>query len=297
MPLVLNAVAVLLITLIAVIGLAAWLAAGFALRRRRPDPQSTPDEFDLPFEHVTFSARDGVLLGGRLTAEAGSKRPTVIFCAGMFGSMDGDTPMLPMFASAGFDVLQFDWRGHGISDGTRGTLGVREILDVHGAVDFLQSRGIRRIGLMGFSFGGAVALRAAAEDPRVACAACDGGYVNLQHAVEGFAVERFGRRARMFLRPFVWLVLRLVEVRLAASLRPVSPLDAVGRISPRPVLFVHGEDDPFVPVSDQDAIFHACGDPKQLWRVPGAGHREAHRIAAEEYRERVIGFFRAHLRG
>jgi fermentation-respiration switch protein FrsA (DUF1100 family) len=268
----------------------AWLLAGQMVRRRKPDPPCTPEDFDLPFEHVTFTARDGLKLGGWLAGEAG-RRPTIIFCAGMFGSMDGDTHMLPPFIAAGFDVLQFDWRGHGISDGRRNTLALHETQDLLGAIDFLQAQGVQRIGLMGFSMGGAVALRVAADDRRVACVVCDGGFVHIAHALEGFAAER----THLPLKPLLWLVMRLVEVRLGARLDQASPLPHAGRIGPRPALFIHGADDVLVPRADQDALFAACGEPKSLWRVEGAGHREAYKVAPEEYKRRVLDFFRVNL--
>ena len=267
-----------------------WLMAGQMVRRPKPDPPASPEDYDLPSEDVSFTTRDGVLIGGWLIGEKG-RRPTVIFCAGLFGSMDGDIHLTPHFIDAGFDVLQFDWRGHGISHGGRVTLGLRERLDLLAALDFLQARGVRRIGLLGFSMGGAVALRAAAADQRVACVVCDGGYVHIERTLEGFFRARLG----LPLRPVVWLLLRLVELRLWARLGPISPLPVVSQISPRPVLFIHGAEDPFVPVADQDALFAACGDPKWLWRVPGAGHREAYEREPDEYRARVLSFFRANL--
>jgi fermentation-respiration switch protein FrsA (DUF1100 family) len=276
----------------ALVLIAAWLIAGQIVRRREPDPACTPEDVGLPFEHVTFPSRDGVMLGGRLTSERGSRRPVVVFCAGLFGSMDGDTALVPHFFSAGFDVLQFDWRGHGISDGRRVTLGIREADDLRGALDFLQARGVRAVGLMGFSMGGAVALRVAAEARRAICLAVDGPLVHVRHAVQGFLRKRTG----MPLRPFAWLVVRLAGLRLGGlPLGEASPLSAAGRISPRPVLFIHGADDPFVPPADQDALFGASGEPKTLWRVAGAGHREAYDRAPEDYLSHVIGFFQMHL--
>lgn len=284
-----------LLTAVAAILLAAWLISGRIVRRRPPDLTDTPDNYGLPFEHVTFTARDGVELGGRLTSERGSQRPTVVFCAGMFGSMDGDAPLVPHFWRAGFDVLQFDWRGHGISDGPRVTLGLREPDDLRGALDFLQARGVPRIGLMGFSLGGAVALRTAAEDPRAACVVSDGGFATVEGALTGGVAERLGERTARVLRPLLWLVLRFVEVRLGERLSTASPLPVVGRIAPRPVLMIHGADDPLVPPAAQVALIEACQPPKALWQVEGAGHREAYERAPEEYLRRVLGFFRAGL--
>ena len=72
--------------LVLLILLAAWLMAGQMVRRRPPDPPAPPGDFNLSFEHVIFAARDGVKLGGWLSGEG--RRPTIVFCAGMFGSMD-----------------------------------------------------------------------------------------------------------------------------------------------------------------------------------------------------------------
>ncbi len=283
----------ILAALVLLVLLAAWLMAGQMVRRRPPDPPASPEDVGLPFEPVTFGARDGVKLGGWLIGEG--KRPTVIFCAGMFGSMDGDVHMAPHFVRAGFNVLQFDWRGHGISDGERTTLGLRERLDLLGAVDFLQSRGIQRIGLMGFSMGGAVALRVAGEDVRAACVVSDGGFARMESALVGYAMERTKGRGRWLFQAFAKLVLGMVGVRLGESVYQAAPMPVVGRIAPRPVLFIHGADDPFVPPADQDALYEACGEPRQLWRVPGAGHREVYNRQPDEYIERVMAFFRAGL--
>ena len=65
----------------------------------------------------------------------------------------------------------------------------------------------------------------------------------------------------------------------------------VRQISPRPVLLIHGEQDPYVPRSEIQALYKAAGNPKALWIVPGAGHRQADQTSPEEYWARVLGFF------
>jgi uncharacterized protein len=294
MTLSIPVLALATLILMALIALcAAWLVSGRMLAHRSPDPALTPADFGLRYEAITFSAQDGVRLGGRLTGEGG--RPVVIICAGMFGSMDGDTALVPMFVAAGLDVFQFDWRAHGQSAGRRGSLGLHELRDVQGALDYLEGRGAGPIGLMGLSFGGAVALRAAAQDRRVACVACDSAVVQFAQAVQGLIAERAGAQAAAALRPWIALVLWLVRLRLGQSLDDAGPLGWVGRIAPRPVLLVQGALDPLVPVVDQDALFSACGEPKSLWWVRGAGHRQAHQLDPQEYQRRVAGFFAANL--
>lgn len=288
-----------LIVLLVLFIVAAWLVSGRMLARRTPDPARTPGDVAVPFERVIFAARDGARLQGRLTKTIPADRDTravIVFCAGMFGSMDGDTDMIPMFTEAGYDVFQFDWRAHGQSEGKRNTLGLTEPLDVLGALDFLELRGIRRVGLMAFSFGGAVALRAVALDHRPLAVACDGAFVRISHAVGALLAERFGGPAAILLRPLVGLALQFAGLRLHDSLRRAEPLEAVAQVSPRPVLFVHGVQDTIVPLADQDDLFTACGDPKSMWQVDGVGHREAHKRYPEEYRRHIIEFFDAHMR-
>jgi fermentation-respiration switch protein FrsA (DUF1100 family) len=71
----------------------------------------------------------------------------------------------------------------------------------------------------------------------------------------------------------------------------------VGRISPRPLLLIHGEEDETVPVRHAQLLFDAAGDPKQLWRLPGVGHVGAYFADRPEYVRRVTAFFSDALGG
>jgi alpha-beta hydrolase superfamily lysophospholipase len=289
-PLLVDALIVLLAAATLTL-LAAWLAAGQAIRRRKPDPRRLPDAVGVPFEFVTLHARDGLELAGRYSGQRDG-RPTVIMAAGQFGSMDGDTDFVPVLVRGGFDVLQFDWRAHGSSEGRHTTFGVREVDDLRGAVDFLQGRGVKRIGVVGFSMGGAIALRAAAADGRIACVVADGPFTDLASSMGSFIRGKVG----LPLWPLVGLVMAFTRLRLGGTdPREASPLGSVAAISPRPVLFIHGTDDPLVPPADQEALYAACGAPKTLWQVEGAGHRGAMQAQPAAYERRVVGFFKSHL--
>jgi fermentation-respiration switch protein FrsA (DUF1100 family) len=169
------------------------------------------------------------------------------------------------------------------------TLGLREVDDLRGAIDFLQARGVDEVGLMSFSMGAGIALRVAAEDARVCCVAADGPYTSVERIVEGGLRRRLG----IPLRGLAWLVVRMAELRLGGvRLSVTSPLPAVAAIAPRPVLFIQGADDPFVTPAEQARLLEACGEPKALWQVPGAGHREAYRLLPDDYTSHLITFFR-----
>lgn len=270
----------------------AWFVSGRMIRRRPPDPFTDPAVYDLDAEEVRFPSRDGLLLGG-YWIPARHRRGTVVLLPGQGGSLDPDLTYVPALNRRGYDVLLFDFRAHGRSQGDHVTWGCAEWLDVLGALDFLQSRGIDRVALWGFSMGAAVAIRTAPETEMVTAVVSDGCYADLRGAILGWATARglpypltawFGR-----------LVLVMVGWRLGCRLEETAPVRWVGRISPRPLLFIQGERDPYVPPRDFERLWQAAREPKERWVVPGAGHREADKLYPAAYRQRVIRFLDRHL--
>jgi len=160
--------------LLAAGGLAAlaWSFSGRMIARRTPNTRTSPADHGLPFEEVAFQARDGVPLRGWFIP-APQARGTVVFCHGHAGSMDPDVQYAPWFHQAGLNVLMFDFRGHGRSDGERVSMGALERQDLLGAMDYLAGRGIERAGVLGFSMGGVVAILTAPLDERIVAVASD----------------------------------------------------------------------------------------------------------------------------
>jgi uncharacterized protein len=89
-----------------------------------------------------------------------------------------------------------------------------------------------------------------------------------------------------------WLGGRLAGMPLATA----SPLEAVERIAPRPLLLIHGDADHLIPPSDSQEIYDAAGEPKALWLAPGSRHVGAAGDHPEEYRRRVLEFLEEWLR-
>ncbi|NOZ27092.1 MAG: alpha/beta fold hydrolase [Chloroflexi bacterium] len=272
----------------------AWFASGRLVCRRNPDPPVDPSAYGLEAEEVRFPSRDGLLLGG-YWIPARRRKGTVVLLPGQGGSLDPDLIYAPALVHRGYDVLLFDFRGHGRSQGDYVSWGYYEYLDLLGALDFLQQRGIHQVGVWGFSMGAAVAIRSAADAEAIAAIVSDGSYADLQGALYGWAAARGlqGRAIEWFAR----LILKMAGWRLGCQLENASPVRWVGHVSPRPILFIQGERDPFVPMRDFLRLWHAAQEPKERWIVPGAGHREADKLYPAAYRQRVLDFFDRHLAG
>lgn len=170
--------------LLAVLTALAWAGSSKLMARRVPNPQTSPADFDLTFEDVSFQSRDSLTLRGWFIP-ANPAKPAIIFCHGHAGSMDPDVAYAPWFHAAGFNVLMFDFRAHGRSEGNRVSLGYFERQDLLGAVDYLQGRGIMEVGVMGFSMGGAVGVTTAAQCESIRATISDGGSAHLESAVVG----------------------------------------------------------------------------------------------------------------
>jgi alpha-beta hydrolase superfamily lysophospholipase len=267
----------------------AWHVAAQVIHRRAPDAVADPADLDLDYEPVTFHSRDGLRLGGWFLPAAQPVRGTVIFCHGHAGSLDPDLNYVPAFHRRGYHVLQFDFRAHGRSEGQHVSMGYHERSDLLGAVDHLRARGIERVGVLGFSMGGAVAISTAAQCPSIAAVASDGGFARLRPTL------RTGLQQRglppWLARCLVPIVVRIAGWRLGCDLTVADPLRWIAQISPRPVLLIHGGQDVYVSRAEIEDLYAAAGNPKALWIVPEAEHRQVDKARPQEYMRRVLGFF------
>ncbi|MGA5287438.1 alpha/beta hydrolase [Streptomyces pseudogriseolus] len=171
-------------------------------------------------------------------------------------------------------VVTFSFRGHGRSGG-RSTVGDREVLDLAAAVAWARELGHTRVVTVGFSMGGSVVLRHAA---------LEAGSVDAVVSVS--APARWFYRGTAPMRRLHWLVTRpsgRLVGRYGLRTRihhrqwdpvPLSPVEAVPRIAPTPLLVVHGDQDAYFPLDHPRMLADAAGEHGELWVEHGMGHAE-----------------------
>lgn len=263
------------------------------MRRRDPDEPDHPVRYGMPCQDVQFTSRDGLTLGGWWIQAAGTPRGTVIMCPGQNGSMDKDVSQAVPLFRAGFNVLMFDFRAHGRSEGEMVTIGALEQADLFGALDHVESvHGVHRVGVLGFSMGAGVALMAAAQDQRIAALVVDGAYPRLVGIIAAY-MRRRGFPGLMA-RGVAWLALIIGSLRTGYQLYHANPAALVARITV-PVLLIHGDQDSFVSPREIEALAACMPGPAEVWRVADAGHREAFKRHPDEYNRRIVAWFEKHL--
>ncbi|HTP49717.1 MAG TPA: alpha/beta hydrolase [Anaeromyxobacteraceae bacterium] len=234
------------------------------------------------FRDVSFRAADGVALRGWWRPGAGDA--AVVFAHGWGANREQMLSQALPLAARGFGVLVFDLRGHGESGG-RASGGDREQSDVAAATDFVAGEpGVKWVGAVGFSLGGAAVGLAAAADRRLRAIAVEGATPSLDDELE---VEyRAGGPAMV---RSVRAVMRLFGVYP----RRVRLIDRIGSLAPRPVLLVYGERDWLTEPEEAERIRAAAGPSATLWAVPGAGHGDFETVVPGELARRLVSFFEA----
>ena len=235
-----------------------WGANGI-LHPYRRRPTAAPD---LSYQDIVFVS-EGVTLRGWRFPGSSPRRGTIVYLHGSTDNRQSGLGFAHRFVPQGFDVVAYDSRAHGDSGGDACTYGFHERKDLSHALDALQ---VDTAILFGTSLGGAVALQAAADDPRVIGVIAQSSFSDLETIVR--------ERAPFFASAAeVNAALRIAETRGAFRIADVSPRLAAARIRV-PVLLIHGERDSETRASHSRAIFAALAGPKELLIVPRAGHND-----------------------
>jgi putative redox protein len=177
-------------------------------------------------------------------------------------------------AELGWPVLTFNFRGTGDSPGDFSLGGW--LSDLRTAVDAaLAADGVNGVWIAGFGTGGALAICAAGEDERVRGVAALGAPSGFDDwASDPSRLLAYSRKIGVIRdRGFPPDIDAWVRER---ELREIRPLALIGKIPPRPILLVHGEDDTAVPPSDARELADAADAMVELRLLAGAGHRLRH---------------------
>ena len=239
----------------------------------------TPDRIGLAYRDVWFHADDGVSLHGWFLPAEGEAKGTVVFLHGNAENISTHIANVGWLPAKGFNVFLFDYRGYGLSEGRPTLEGVHR--DAEAAIDAvfgLDDVDGGRVVVFGQSLGGSIAIVALARSPRRA---------QVRALVVEGAFSGYRRIAREKLAD-IWITWPLQVPLSYAMDNHYKPTEAIARLSPMPVLIIHGLDDTIVPSEHAKRLFAAAREPKALWLLPETGHIAAFGSAANQ--DRLVGY-------
>ena len=265
--------------LVVLVLVVSWVLARLWCKPRRHPSSKTPGDYGLPFEPVSYSSHGVPISGWFVPARSGSSPfPAAILTHGWSTTSRDVLPLARPLSEAGFAVLLYDTRGHGAS-GEDGPITVRKFAeDIGASFDYLQSRpdvDTARVGIVGRSIGGAAAILAAADDPRIGAVVSCSAFADPHTLTSDYL-----RMLHVPSWPFCWLVSRFIERWLGTAMRNVTPLHRIGYIA-APVLLIHGEGDRYMLPSNMDLLYsQARQEHTERLLIPGRGHADVLRDPA-----------------
>ena len=276
------------------VGISALMARGLTSTKRRP-LLDDPTTVGLDFTQITFrSAGDRLSLSGWLIRATSSTtenaRWVVIVHGHSAHRADPQVGALPFardLVKAGYSVFMFDMRGCGTSRAKPASSGYHEQRDLIGALRYLESMGVgqERIGVVGFSLGGAVALLTCGTYGGAAAVVSDSSFADLELRVKQSMSGNLTP-----LKIFSPGMMAMAKLLFGIDMRAVSPMRAI-LDSNVPVLLIHGDQDVIVPMIHYRLLARAVeSGAGKTWLVEGAGHAQGYRIAPEQYAQHVLSF-------
>lgn len=226
-------------------------------------------------------------------------RPTGKTAVIVHGYTDNAVRMLPIgylySRQLGYNILLPDLYAHGQSGGDAIRMGWLDRLDVQAWT--AKARGIfgdsTQVVVHGVSMGAATAMMLSGEElpPCVKCFVEDCGYTSVWDEFGSELKNRFGLPSF----PLLDITSLLCAWKYGWDFREASALGQVRKCT-RPMLFIHGNADTFVPTRMVHPLYEAKPSPKELWLVPGAAHAVSYKENKAEYTRKVASFVGKHIR-
>ena len=220
-------------------------------------------------ESVVLECADGSERRGSYFANSGHLYAVV--CHGYLGNSAQMAAYAKAFYDLGMNVLVPDALAHGESDGQYIGMGWLERPDVLGWIDSLvEPDPEAQIVLFGVSMGGATVMMAAGEDlpDNVKCIVEDCGYSSVMDEFSVQIDQMFGLPRF----PLLYSADLICRIRAGYGFSEASAVEQLKKAEV-PMLFIHGEEDTFVPYEMLDVVYEACASPvKEKLSIPGAAH-------------------------
>ena len=246
----------------------------------------------------------------------GERRAAFLVLHGFGSNSEGPNVLAPtrVLSEFGYVTLRFDMRGCGKSEGEFGrVICLEQVEDLGNALDFLSRHPAvdpDRIGVIGSSFGGAVAVYAGGTNPRVAAVVSNGGWGHGERKFRGQhptpqAWAKFekmledgrahrARTGQSLMVPRYDIVpipshvrenlerqkigmlapnsVDMFPAETAQSMFDFRAEEVVAKIAPRPLLLIHAANDSVTPTEQSIEMFKRAGQPAELHLFSGLDH-------------------------
>lgn len=225
-------------------------------------------------------------LSGLVYLQEDTKAPFILICHGINVTYENSKKYAELFLKIGYSVLIYDQRNHGYNPKMHTSFGYFEKYDAKACVDYiLHSFKPIHLGVMGESMGAATAMELAAIDDRIKFCIEDCGYSNAFDLIK----YRAQKDHNIFIAQMIYFSNLMLKVFYKWSFRDANVLSKIHNIQ-CPVLFIHGEEDDYVPFYMVHEMKDAFKNKHMIYTVPGAKHAMAYKTNKTTYAKVVDDF-------
>lgn len=244
-------------------------------------------------QEVKIKAHDGLTLHGYQFNQIAPTHKWAIVIHGYTSEAKMMLYYAKHFFEAGYHVLVPNLRGHGESEGAYIGMGWHDRLDVMKWIDFILSQDDKaEIVPFGISMGGATVMMLAGEElpDQIKAIVEDCGYTSVYDEFS-YQLKQMFNLTKYPIMPLASLV---CQARAGYSFKEASSVAQLKKAKV-PILFIHGDQDTFVPTSMLDVVYESCASPKQKLFVEGARHAEAAYVNPELYWSTIHEFLSKYI--
>lgn len=292
--------------------LTGYLACEFAIKRPDPNKPKKPETrevykkraeirkinnqylYDSNPEDLSLKSVDGLTMKAWFVP-ADSKRFVICVHGYRCNGPDEFSHMFPFYhETMGYNYLLPDLTGHGRSEGEYACFGTKDAKNILLWVDYLINRFGEDIEIIlhGISMGAATVMNCNEMSPpdQVKLIIEDCGFISAVEVMNNTLKDIIGFKCK----PIVYLGSIFSKINAGYFFSESNSLGNMDKAK-NPILFIHGEEDTFVPFKYGKMLYDACPVEKDFLWVPNTVHAFSYYNAKEEYEQKVKDFIKKHM--
>ncbi len=250
----------------------------------------TPKDLGWEFEEIALTTKDDIKLSAWLVPSKTKSDKVIILLHG-YPADKANLLQWAEFLHQDFNLFFLDFRYFGDSSGSFTTIGHREQKDLQEALNYLQEKGFDKMGVMGFSLGGAVGILTASKDARIKAVVSDSAFANIDLMGHEFYKQLF-----VLKYPLTFLTKLWAQFFLGVNVNDIAPEKAAANLK-IPILLIHSQKDQTISFENALKLQQSLkNNTKAQYFFPEEGVHGGLPINLEtEYKRKVTEFFKQNL--
>lgn len=252
--------------------------------------EENPGDKGLPYQNIGFTVGKDLTIRGWFVNSSSEK--CIILAPGKGRTRWDFLELAPSLYKAGYDLLLFDPRSTGESDGDKWGFGYLENQDILKAIDYVkETYGDRKFGALGVSTGAVAVLIAALTNPEISAVVADSPFANIKLVAEKYG--NYGNNP-LFKLTFPLYMYRAKQI-IGVDIEKTTNLRERIKNLHTPVFFIHGKSDELIGPENSEILYANKPGEKQIWMPKGVGHGRSFESDPETYKRKVVEFFDSNI--